>query len=115
MPPEPAYPRTTTGLLDALTALGTTEGAVAENLYRMGFTGCAMDGDHCPVANYVHARLDVPAVHATRYRIRIWWHPGGDAEADEERLFVPTPVAVAGFIRAFDDGGYTFLTGGSDA
>lgn len=91
--------------LDALTACGSAE-QVAELLLEARAFGERNSATRCPVAVYLRKAHDVDRV----------WADHMDMEAELETAGRPTvrrltPLAVAAFMYAFDDGKYKQLEG----
>jgi len=104
-------------LSGVLAGLGSTLDDVAATLRAAGVTGARRFGRRCPVAVYIgiKAKERIPSasqvvvwISSEEATVRIHTPSG------EEATSVTTPVAVADFVDAFDDGRlYTDLADGT--
>lgn len=94
-------------LSGVLAGLGNTPDEVAATLRAAGVTGARRFGRRCPIAVYmgIKAKERVPSaaqvivwISSEETTVRIHTPSG------EEAASVTTPVAVAAFVDAFDDG-----------
>ena len=89
-----AQERTQRIIAAALQALGDDSTKVAKTLRAMGVRGNIADPERCPVSNYLRRVLGASDVRAGFDRIAVSF--------DDTEVELPTPVPVAGFVRAHD-------------
>jgi hypothetical protein len=87
-----------------LADLGDTADAIADRLRALGIKGRARQACHCPVANYIERQSAYTGASVSRDLVL-----AVDPDLNYEALEVPTPDAVAEFVRRFDDGVYLDL------
>src|SRR5262249_40737012 len=93
------YPATAWGSVPPLAAPGDSAATVAETLLRGGYTGTPGSCDTCPIAGYLLDVIpDATGVAVSENEAEVTTASG--------RLHVAMPPGPAGFITAFDNGGY---------
>ncbi len=116
MPEAISYPFSDEGVKAALAALGTTENAVATNLYSLGFRGVQGSESQDPLGRYLVASVK-DAAHA---EVIVEVGSNGEAYAilrtpNREEVAADLPPHVRTFILRFDDGKHPDLIEGAAA
>lgn len=100
-----SYPFTDAGVAEAIAALGTTENAVATNLFALGFRGIQGSESQDPLGRYLVASIK-DAAH-----VEVIVEVGVRAEAyavvstpNREDVAADLPPHVVTFVLRFDDG-----------
>lgn len=83
-----------TTLQEVLDALPSNPDVIAEFLVEQDCAGSRGDGACCPVANYLKGEGFVGVFVETGYV---------KGSIDGEEFFIPTPDAIASFVRQFDE------------